>query len=428
MGKKIEDTSWIRKRNKGGKMYGEKEWLKVKQLVKQGLSFREIGRRMRIDRQVVSKLAVLKEPPRAKPRQRGSILDPHKGTIREWLKDAPRMKATDIRRKLGYLGYRGSYSTVKRYVCRQKEKIRQKATIRFESLPGKQAQVDFGEVKVKYADRTEEMVNVYIFVMGFSRYKVADITETQKRKELMKRIEDTFHHIGGIPEELLFDNLKPVAKTARTFKRDGELSQEWDKFASYYGFKTSLAMVARGQTKGKVERPIEPIKRFIRTSTFLCRQHLRKELQKFLNKVNNTKHSTTREEPAQRLCKEKNFLMELPSTPIGLPEIVFRKVSSDCMVSVEGIGYSVGKDHVGQEVEVRILENEIQIFSKKGHLIDAHTKIKGKDKEKYSYSVKKEHYIGLPGVDRAFRDFNILNEMGYGPFYVQKRSLKEYCI
>lgn len=409
-------------------MYGEKAWLKVKQLVQKGLSFRAINRKTGIDRRVVSKLNSLEEPPKAKSRERTSILDPYKTTIKEWLKDDSKMKATDIKRKIACLGYEGSYSTVKRFVRNQKEKIRRKATVRFETLPGRQAQVDFGQEKVKYADGTEEMVNVFAFLMGFSRYKVADITETQTRRDLMKKIEDSFYEIGGVPEELLFDNLKPVAKKARTFKGGPELSKEWEKFAAHYGFETSLAMAGRAPTKGKVEKQIDPIKRFIRSNTFLSREHFRKELQKFLQELNNRDHSTTKESPVERLDKEKNFLLELPERPIGLPEITTRKVSTDCMVSVKGVGYSAGKDYVGKKVEVRILENEIQIFSKKGHMIDTHSRIKGKDKEKYAYSVKKEHYSGLPGVDRAFKNLNILNKMGYGPFHVEKRSLEEYCV
>jgi len=407
-------------------MYGETEWLKVRRLARQGHKHLAIGKKLGIDRRTVKRLLFMPEPPRPSPRERTSILDDFKSLIEDWLKDMPPMRATRIENKLRSLGYEGSYSTVKQFVRVRKEEMSREATVRFETLPGVQAQVDFLEAKPKYVDGSVDKVILYFFILGFSRFKDADICESQRRKTLMYQMEQTFWQLGGVVKEVLFDNLAPVASRARTLRSEGELAGEWKRFESYYGFKTRLSMAYRAQTKGKIERPIDPLKRFIESEVFLSREHLRKELKKFIQEENGKVHSTTRERPVERLEKERIFLQPLPERPIEFARIERRQVSKDCFISVEGVKYSVPWEHVKKEIEVRTTSTEVQLFTSRGSLIKSHRKMPESLKAKYSYVVDKEDFVGLSGVDEAFQNFERLHAMGFGPFYVEKRPLEEY--
>ncbi|MFQ6110205.1 MAG: IS21 family transposase [Candidatus Aminicenantales bacterium] len=407
-------------------MYGEVEWLKVRRLAQQGFKPMRIGHKLGIDRRTVKKLLLMPVPPRPSPRERRSILDDYKPMVDGWLGIAPEMLAVDIERKLRALGYEGSYSTLKRYVRERKEEIFREATVRFETLPGQQAQVDFSQITPRYADGTVERLSLYHFVLGFSRWKDADVSDSQRRKVLMHSLEQTFWKVGGVVQEVLFDNLAPVARRARTLHREGELAEEWMRFSAHYGFETRLSMAYRAQTKGKVERPIDPVKRFIASEVFLSREHLRKELRMFIEGENKKIHSTTKERPIDRLEKERKFLQSLPERALELARLERRRVSRDCFVSIDGIRYSVPWEYVKKEIEVRITETEIQLLSRKGGLIASHRKMPLSLKDKYPYVVQREHYEGLSGAEEAFSNLEKLNRMGFGPFYVERRPLEEY--
>lgn len=409
------------------KMYGEIEWMQVKRLRQEGYGYKTIGRELNMDRRTAKKLSLMEKPPRQCKRQKRSVLDEFKIYIDLWLKDKPRLRATVIQDRIEKLGWRGNYSTVKRYVRKKKNELLREATVRFETLPGQQAQVDFGCVKVKYLNGEEERINIYLMTLGFSRMKYADISNYKNRCALMYLMERSFWSIGGVSEEILFDNLKPVADKPRTFTSEGKISEEWKKFESYYGFETKLSMVWRAQTKGKVEKPIEPVKRFIESNIFLNKEHLREELKKEIGRWNRKVHSTTKQTPEERFQQEKPFLQALPVKPYDFARVEKRKVSKDCFVSVEGVGYSVPDRYSGEKVEVRITETEVQVFSSKGALISSYRKLSSEDKKKYRYVVQKEHYRRVAGYEKAFLNFKKLNDMGFGPFLVvEKRPLEFY--
>lgn len=277
---------------------------------------------------------------------------------------------------------------------RNKEIFRE-ATVRFETLPGEQAQVDFAEARPRYIDGTVDKVVLYFFLLGFSRWKDADISENQRRKTLMYLMEQTFWKLGGVVKEVLFDNLTPVASKARTLRSEGELAEDWKRFENYYGFETRLSMAYRAQTKGKVERRIDPVKRFIESEVFLSREHLRRELKRFIQEENEKIHSTTREKPVERLEKERGFLQPLPARPLELARVERCKVSKDCFISLDGVRYSVPWEYVKKEIEVRVTEAEVQLLTLKGSLIASHRKMPISLRDKYPYVVQREHFAGL---------------------------------
>lgn len=108
-----------------------------------GLSYTEIARKYHIDPRTAKKYAESETRPvyrltDAKP----SKIDPYKQQINMWLEEAP-YSAMRILEKLREKGFEGGYTIVKQYVRGKKEQLDEKATVRFETMPGLQAQVDW---------------------------------------------------------------------------------------------------------------------------------------------------------------------------------------------------------------------------------------------------------------------------------------------
>jgi transposase len=134
------------------------------------------------------------------------------------------------------------------------------ATVRFETAPGRQAQVDWGSTWAQIGTQRVR-VQLFVLVLGYSRRLYLEWTREQTLSSLL-----TCHHhavdwFGGLTEEILYDNPQTIV-----LKRDGEgrglawHPQFWD-FAQYYGVMPRLCRPCRAQTKGKVEAGIQSVKR-----------------------------------------------------------------------------------------------------------------------------------------------------------------------
>jgi transposase len=118
-------------------------WMEIRADHQKGLSYSELGRKYNIDWRTAKKYALSESRPEyvlteAKP----SKLDPYKPQIAVWLEEAP-YSAARIWEKIQEQGFQGGYTTVKHYVRSKKEQLNEQATVRFETMPGLQAQVDW---------------------------------------------------------------------------------------------------------------------------------------------------------------------------------------------------------------------------------------------------------------------------------------------
>lgn len=183
-----------------------------------------------------------------------------------------------ITAQLEPLGWTGSYATVKRYVAARKAELTHRATVRFETLPGYQAQVDFGKVRVSLLSGDIQRIVFFALQMGFSRYRVAYVCSDETQDTLIACPSAAFSEIGGLPAELLVDNMKPVVTKPRNRDEEAVFTDGWMRFCAHHGIATNACWPYRAQTKGKVERLIGVIKSFISSRTFLDIDHLEEEL------------------------------------------------------------------------------------------------------------------------------------------------------
>jgi transposase len=226
----------------------------VDKVKREGMCFvnkSEMARRLGCDRRTVDRY--LKDDlPQGSARNRGkSILDPFKATVIEKV-DTYGATAMASFKFIQKKGYTGGYLTVNNFVRDHRQTQIQKATIRFETSPGLQAQVDWKE-EVKMISRDGEVfnVNIFLMVLGYSRMKFIRLTSDRRQKTLFKCLFNAFGYFEGVPREILFDNMKTVVDRAKSTFQNVVLNDTFRIFAQDAGFEIITCRSYRAQTKEK---------------------------------------------------------------------------------------------------------------------------------------------------------------------------------
>ncbi|MEE8166253.1 MAG: IS21 family transposase [Myxococcota bacterium] len=197
---------------------------------------------------------------------RVSALDPYTEFIRATLEQYPTLRATRIHEMIVARGYRGSVQQTRRLVRRLRPRPAAEAYLRLRTLPGEQAQVDwghFGQVKV---GRAERPLSAFVMVLSWSRALHVLFTLDQTMESFLRGHVLAFEYFGGAARTLLYDNLKTAV-----LARQGnaiEFHPRLLELAGHYHFLPRPCAVARGNEKGRVERQI----RFLRDRFFAARQ------------------------------------------------------------------------------------------------------------------------------------------------------------
>ena len=193
-------------------MKKEGDVLEIVLLKRQGLSERQIAKRLCISRPTVKKY--LANPSlvfsKSARRNRKSQLDEYIENIRLWIKEEPYYRATWIYDQLVSLGFTGSYEIVKRKVKSYKEEEKKIAFMRFETEPGRQAQVDFGEFHVQCSDGSVRKYYLFMMILGYSRKIYGEFIEQCDLPTFLDCHIRAFAYFGGVPNEILYDRMKNV--------------------------------------------------------------------------------------------------------------------------------------------------------------------------------------------------------------------------
>ena len=130
-----------------------------------------------------------------------------------------------------------------------------KPVIRYETLPGQQAQIDWKESVPFVLRDTGEVIRINIFtlLLGHSRFRIFKPSLFMTQDVVMHLMVEMFEAIGGVPCEIVTDNMKTVMDKPRTLKSDGEVNKHFQSFADDFGFKVKPCVINSPQTKGKVE-------------------------------------------------------------------------------------------------------------------------------------------------------------------------------
>lgn len=317
----------------------------LRHYLEQGLGKRAIARRLGIDRRTITRWIRdgelerdLDEPPKYGPRPPGtSKLDEHKAVIQQRLKDYPELSSVRLLEEVRANGYTGGYSQLRDYVRGIRPRPAPEPANRFETAPGKQAQVDFAEFRLPWGKRYALVV-----VLGHSRLLWFRFFNRQDMRSLFRGLEEAFHVLGGVPDELLFDQMKAViTRDLRLLGGQLVVNEEFQRFAAHWGFKAKACRPYRARTKGKVERPIRYIREnFFYGRTFLNDADLDEQRERWLDKANRRVHRTTNEVPLERFERDERHLLRPLATGAYLsvllpPEPLERPTSRVPMVAVE---------------------------------------------------------------------------------------------
>jgi len=354
-------------------------------------SKKSISRALQIDIKTVRKLLRQKQPQGyAREKQESTALAPYKAYILQRLA-AVAYCAQAIYEELQARGYRGSYQTVKRFVSPLRKEVDIEATMRFETPPGRQGQADWGQCWTIIGGKRVK-IHLFVLTLGFSRRMYAVATTDEKMPAFLRSHEEAFEFLGGVPHEIVYDNLKSVV-----IGRDFEGSRvEWNPvfwdFSRYYSFRPNPHRPYRPQTKGKVESGVKYVKRFVRGKEFRSLDDLNAQLLDWIINIADQRiHGTTHRRPAEMFLEEKDLILSTKGRPAYLlEERAVRHVSKDCLVAFETNRYSVPYRLAGKRVEVLTDGEMIKIYHG-GELISCHPRIEGS----YLSSIDKSHYWGL---------------------------------
>jgi transposase len=343
-------------------MISTEVFMDILALHRQGHSMRWISKKLGIHRDTVKKYITQKKQPQyRKQKRRESILTPYHQMIRDWLEQDD-YRATWIFDKLQSLGYSGGYDTVRYFVRDVKKQKAQLAYVRFETEPGRQAQMDWADFKVRNPDGSSFFVYLFAMLLGFSRAMFACFVDRCSLQAFMDSHTAAFHYLGGIPAEILYDNMRHVVIINKAGQR--YLNPEIVDFASHYGFTPVSCPAYSPWVKGKVERPLDYIReRFWRGYCFESLQKANADLRHWLDTVaNQREHGTHRQEVIDRWHQEKSLLGPLPASDYDTSLKVFRKVYRDCLISYQANHYLLPHHVVGKRVMLKIKDGTIRFF------------------------------------------------------------------
>jgi len=343
-------------------MITQEEFMDIFALHRQGHSMRSIAKRLGLHRNTVKKYIQRQRFPeyRRGPR-RNSILAPFAQIIRDWLAQND-YRASWVFDHLKPIGYEGGYDTVKHFVRSIKEQQARVAYLRFETLPGLQAQVDWADFQISEPNGRSRTFYLFILVLGYCRALYAEFVPRCTLESFLDGHVRAFHYLGGIPQEVLYDNMKHVVLRRRGGQVD--FNVELLHFAHHYGFQPRPCPPYSPWVKGKVERPVDYIReRFWRGYLFHSLEEANRDLREWLTTVANVRiHGTHRQPIPQRWQEEKAQLGKLPAADYDTSLKVFRKVYQDCQVSYEGSRYVLPHQVVGKKVLLKIKEGTLRFF------------------------------------------------------------------
>jgi len=357
-------------------------------LHRQGLSLSAIARQTGLDRKTVRRYIKRGlEPPAYRPRPpRTGKITAFDAYLRERVAAYPELTARRLHRELRDLGYDGGYTAVKDVLRGIRPVTAPGFEVRFETPPGRQAQVDFAHFRTVFTDEPgiERVVWLFSLVLGHSRMLWGRFVPQQDMQTVLRCHAAAFEALGGAPAEILYDRMKTVVDR-EVPQGDGSqgghivYNRTLVEFARHYGYLPKACKAYRAKTKGKVERPFRYIREdFFLSRSFRNRDDLNVQFRQWLDQVANARvHATTHRVVNEHFAEERPRLQPLPAGPFQAVLRLERRITKDGMVSVDGNLYSVPDTTRRRPVEVHSTANEVRILEQ-GAVIAVHPVIDGR--------------------------------------------------
>ena len=383
---------------------GRDRWEYMHKLRTEGKSVSEIARLSDVDRKTVRSCLARSEwrPSRREP-VGSTLLAAHMAWLTERAAQvhySARILFQELRHDRGYTG---GYDTVRNAVrpLRAEASVASLTQLRFETGPGEQAQVDWGQVRVRFADGPAE-VHIFVMTLGYSRRAWVEGFVNERIGQLLAAHEHAFEHFGGVCAELLYDRMRTVF--LGTLDGAPRWNPTFDAFARHWGFHARVCRPYRAQTKGKVESGVKYVKRnFLPGRTFRDLEDFNEQLRTWNSKVSDLRiHGTTHQRPIDRFAEEAGALACTVGHASFLQAMVRERiVADDWLVSIDANRYSVPWRLIGKTVQV-VRAGDHWRISYRGDQVADHVVLEGR----HQLSIRPEHGPGATGrnVRRRFAD------------------------
>lgn len=328
---------------------------------------------------------------------RAGALKPH----REWLAERLRRhrgNADVVRQDLAReLGLQVSLRTVQRAVEPLRRELRAEAvaTVRYETPPGQQLQIDFGSTSVAVGG---EMQRIHLFVatLGYSRRCYVAVFLHERQSAWLQGLEGAFRHFGGVPQEVLLDNARALVTEHNVQTREVKFNDRFHAFCRYWGVAPRACAPYRAQTKGKDERGVGYVKRnAIAGHGFDSLEALHAHVARWMREIADTRmHGTTGEPPIARFEREAAALKSLPAkAPFLQVRELTRRVHTDACIELDTNRYSVPWKLIGENVTVVVAERQVRVLYA-GHEAACHAQ----SPLRRAMVIERSHLAGIVGA------------------------------
>ena len=336
------------------------DWAEIRRLSRaEGLSIREISRRLGLARNTVRSALRSEGPPVFDRKPRPSAVDAVEPQIRVLLEEFPRMPATVIAERIGWA----------RSLTILKDRVRELRPLflpadpcqRTEYRPGELAQWDlwFPAVKIPLGQGQRAMLPVIVGVAGYSRFLVARMIPSKEAHDILLGHLACLLELGAVPRQGVYDN-----EAALVSRRNGRpvLTEAFQRFRGTLGMGVIVCQPGDPEAKGLVERANGYLETsFLPGRTFASPQDFNAQLAVWLRRANSRLHATLRCRPSDRIGEDRTAMMSLP--PV-LPDPAWRetrRLGRDHWVRVGTCDYSVHPRAIGRRVEVRMDLDEVVV-------------------------------------------------------------------
>ncbi len=247
---------------------------------------------------------------------------------------------------------------------RKAKRAAEVATVRFETAPGHQMQIDFGEKWIVIASKRTK-VHLFVAVLGYSRRIFVRASLSQRQDDWREGLACAFRTFGGVTQKILIDRAGALVVGEDRESGTARVHPAFAAFCKDWGVGVAACRPYRARTKGKTESGVGYVKKnAIAGLSFVSFAALEIYLENWIVDADRRIHGTTFERPCDRFeQKERSALLPLPSLEMPVRQrSVSRRVSTDCFVDVDTIRYSVPHRLVRCTVEVLVAEHEVVIF------------------------------------------------------------------
>lgn len=328
------------------------EWAQARALAADGVSRREIARRLGMNRRTVKRLVEADEPPRYERTPRGSMLDRHEPKIRRSLEACPEIKAPRMTEILSEDGYEGSVDLVKRKL-RELRGPSERPAQRTGYRPAQVMQLDWGEMpsRPKVAGK-ERRIYALVATLPYSAAQTAHFSFEMTTESFLEGHVRAFEWLGGVPRECVYDNLRSAV--ARREGKEVRWAERFSHLRGHYAFHSTACTPQTPREKGSVEGGVRYLKSgFWPLRRFSTLAELDDQYVDWRDRIANRRiHSSGRFPVAERLAVEREMARPLPPAPFDYSHRRSSRVPLDGYLPFRGCHYRAPTSLIHQRVEL----------------------------------------------------------------------------